>query len=298
MSEDVHKPSEQLRLGEEPDDRLRIPTGSFTVRDVRVEVVDVSAILTKGTGFMDTYDYSLNPYMGCEYGCTYCYAAFFSQSPELTDDWGYWTKVKGNALKKLQAMRTDLTGKSIYMSSVTDPYQPIEREIGLTRSLVAHLVAFRPRLVVQTRSGMVKRDADLFKQIDDGGGRTSVNITITTDSMRVRKAFEPRCPTNAVRLDAAAFMVGQGIDTAITLSPLLPIEDVESFATALRETGVHRFVVQPFHPEKGRWVRGTRQEAIDLTRSMGWDSNRYRETVNLLRERLPSLIEGKEGFAP
>jgi DNA repair photolyase len=265
---------------------------------VDLEVLDVSAILTRGTGFMDAYDYSLNPYMGCEYGCTYCYAAFFARSTDLTDRWGYWVTIKRNAIEKLRRMRTDLTGASIYMSSVTDPYQPIERDVGLTRALVEELIPFAPRLVVQTRSGVVVRDLDLLLKVDEAGGHTTVNITITTDSSRVRRAFEPRCPTNKVRLDAAARLVTAGVDTAITLSPLLPIEDVDRFADDLLASGVERFVVQPFHPERGRWVRGTREEALALTRSMGWDDLAYRRVVGQLQERLPVLLEGKEGFAP
>ena len=82
---------------------------------------------------MDAYDFTLNPYSGCSFGCTYCYAAFFSRDAEKRDAWGYWVNVKENAEALLKKRRRSLDGKRIYMSSVTDPYQPIERELKLTR---------------------------------------------------------------------------------------------------------------------------------------------------------------------
>ena len=69
---------------------------------------------------MDAYDYTLNPYSGCSYGCTYCYAAFFSRDRKKQDSWGYWVSVKENAVEKLKRRRLPLDDQLIYMSSVTD----------------------------------------------------------------------------------------------------------------------------------------------------------------------------------
>jgi DNA repair photolyase len=91
-----------------------------------------ASILTEAKGFMASYDYTLNPYSGCSFGCTYCYAAFFSRSEEQRKNWGYWVHVKENALQLLLKFRKkSLHEKTIYMSSVTDPYQPIERDLNL-----------------------------------------------------------------------------------------------------------------------------------------------------------------------
>jgi DNA repair photolyase len=243
---------------------------------------------------MAEYDYTLNPYSGCAFGCSYCYAAFFTASVERRDTWGDWVDVKENALAVLRQMRAPLRGKTIYMSSVTDPYQPIERKLGLVRSLLEELVHHQPRLVVQTRSQLVTRDIDLLRRFD----HVQVNMTVTTDSERVRRAFEPHCSTNRKRLDAIATVRASGIVCVITMTPLLPVEDVHTFARDLVATGVRRFVVQPFHPERGRFVAGTREPALALVRDMGWTAERYDETVNLLRHTLPELSEGQEGFAP
>ena len=91
-----------------------------------VTYVQTGQLLTKPTGFMNAYDFTLNPYSGCSFGCTYCYAAFFSRDAEKRDTWGYWIDVKENAIELLDKRRKSLDDKLIYMSSVTDPYQPIE----------------------------------------------------------------------------------------------------------------------------------------------------------------------------
>jgi len=278
----------QLQFGDGGNDKpVRIGHADIAYRPTQT-------ILTKATGFMSDYDFTLNPYSGCSFGCTYCYAAFFSRSPERRDTWGYWVDVKENALAVLRRMRTPLRDKSIYMSSVTDPYQPIERKLGLVRELLEELVRHQPRLVVQTRSQLVTRDIDLLRRLD----HVRVNMTVTTDSERVRHAFEPHCSTNRKRLDAIATVRRAGIECAITMTPLLPVEDAQAFAAALVATGVERFVVQPFHADRGRFVAGTREQALALVREMGWTPGRYRQTVDTLRSRLPHLAEGREGFAP
>jgi DNA repair photolyase len=259
-----------------------------------VDYVDASSILTKATGFMSDYDFTLNPYSGCSYGCTYCYAAFFSRSKQLQDDWGRWVQVKQNAVEKLQRMRTPLAGKRIYMSSVTDPYQPIERHLGLVRRILEELVPHRPRLVVQTRGPLIVRDVDLFSDLE----HVQVNMTVTTDDDGVRRAFEPWCPTNRLRLDAVRRVVQAGIPASITMTPLLPVRDPERFARQLLETGVEHFVVQPFHVGSSRFVAGTRREATELVERLGWDDAAYEATLAVLRERLPRVDIGREGFAP
>ncbi|HEX9994173.1 MAG TPA: hypothetical protein VGB14_14690, partial [Acidimicrobiales bacterium] len=87
----------------------------------------VSSILTRTSGYLADHDFSLNPYAGCTYGCSYCYAAAFARSRDEMERWGDWVRVKENAVDRLRRMRAPLAGRTIYMSSVTDPYQPIER---------------------------------------------------------------------------------------------------------------------------------------------------------------------------
>ena len=279
-----------------------------------IEYKPASAILTKATGFMDAYDFTLNPYSGCAFGCTYCYAAFFSRASdsmtgaERRDNWGRWVEVKENAVRLLERRRKRLDGALIYMSSVTDPYQPIERKLGLTRGILEVLVRrHRPKLVVQTRSPDVVRDMDLFKEIGSAGGQVQVNLTVTTDDDEVRRAFEPSCPSNARRLGAAKELVEHGIATCVTLTPLLLVENAERFAEDLLATGVRKFIVQPFHFQRGKFVAGTRDAALAITAQKlgctGGDvMERYRDHYHaahgVLQRKMPSLGEGKDGFRP
>jgi DNA repair photolyase len=273
-----------------PDDRKK------KLGNTDIQYVESAGILTEAKGFMGAYDYTLNPYSGCSFGCNYCYAAFFARSTEDRDNWGNWLKVKENALQLLiKRRKKPLIDKTIYISSVTDPYQPIERELELTRSILKELLRYhKPRLVIQTRSPLVTRDIDLLKQFDV----VQVNMTVTTDSEAVRKAFEPICPSNKVRLKAIKDVTDAGIQTCITMTPLLPVENSEVFTEELLATGVQKFIVQPFHPDKGKFVASTREVAQTQIKQMGWNDLKYKEVVEIFRRKLPWLGEGKSGFAP
>ncbi|MDE0463417.1 MAG: radical SAM protein [Caldilineaceae bacterium] len=279
-----------------------------------VDYIQSRQILTRATGFMDSYNFTLNPYSGCSFGCSYCYAAFFNYDKSREQTWGEWVTVKENAVNLMQKRRKgSLNGKRIYMSSVTDPYQPIESRLNLTRQLLEVLAEnHEPKLVVQTRSPIVTRDIDLYRRIKENGGRVQVNMTITTDDEAVRKAFEPSCPSNAQRLKAISQMQSSGIDSCITLTPLLLVNDSQQFIDELISSDVRHFIIQPFHFRKGRFVAGTRDKALDLLTEKlrcGKEqiASEYKEIyqdilqrmkTELKRRDLPDLGEGKDGFKP
>ena len=282
------------------------------IGETRIFYAPAREILTKATGFMDAYDFTLNPYSGCSFGCTYCYAAFFSRDVEKRDSWGYWVSVKENAVdllkKRLKRRPESLDGKLIYMSSVTDPYQPVERELRLTRRLLEVMAdGHTPKLVVQTRSPDVVRDCDLFRRIGENGGRVQVNMTVTTDDEDIRRTFEPFCPANPVRLKAIGEVKAAGIDTCITMTPLLLVSSPYAFADSLCDTGVEKFIAQPFHFQRGKFLAGTRDKAFDLmAEKLGCDiasfkdeyMEHYKMVFEVLQDQLPELGEGKDGFKP
>lgn len=288
-----------------------------------VEYSKAKTILTRATGFMDEYDYTLNPYRGCSFGCTYCYAAFFSRNKEQVDNWGDWVIVKQNAVELLEKRKPgSLNGKRIYMSSVTDPYQPIERKLELTRRLLEILAdQHAPKLMVQTRSQLVSRDIDLFQKIETNtnslfesgeSGRVQVNMTVTTDDRDIMRTFEPICPPNPKRLEAIAKVQEAGIESCITMTPLLLVKDFDGFAESLLDTGVRKFIAQPFHFKKGKFVAQTRTQAFELMAEklncgpedfMDEYLEHYQAFVDVftkkLQERdLPELGERKDGFKP
>jgi len=281
--------SEQLSLFDGNVKKSKIGHASISYKNP-------SSILTKPSGFMDTYDYSLNPYSGCSFGCNYCYAAFFSRNKDKMDNWGNWVEVKENALIMLKKKRKKpLIDAIVYMSSVTDPYQPIEKDAEITRQLLSEFADYHNiRLVVQTRSPLVTRDIDLFKKI----GRVQVNMTITTDNEDVRKAFEPYCPSNKVRLKAIKEINDNGIQSCITMTPLLPVKNANDFSLMLKETGIKNFIIQPFHRTKGKFVAGTREKAIEILEQYNWNTHTYNEIFEQIKYHIPNIGVGKKGFAP
>ena len=312
-----NKPSQLSLLDNSPpaegSDEPNKPT---RIGETRVAYRTANEVLTKATGFMDAYDFTLNPYSGCSFGCAYCYAAFFSRDAERRDNWGYWVTVKENAVELLERRlkrRPDyLDGKLIYMSSVTDPYQPVERELKLTRRLLEVMAdGHSPKLVVQTRSPNVTRDCDLFREIEENGGRVQVNMTVTTDDEDIRRAFEPFCPSNPVRLDAIGRVKEAGLDACITMTPLLLVSSPYAFADSLLETGVEKFIAQPFHFNRGKFVAKTRERAVELmaeklecaTEDFKDEYLEHYDMVfgvvrDTLEKRGIELGEGKDGFKP
>ncbi len=266
-------------------------------------------ILTRASGFLSEYDFTLNPYSGCSFGCTYCYAAFFSRTKENRDGWGHWVSVKENAVDLMAKRKPgSLDGKLIYLSSVTDPYQPVDREVRVTRGIL-EVMAERhaPKLVVQTRSPLVARDVDLFRRIEDNGGRVQVNMSVTTDDEDIRRVFEPFCPSNPARLRAIGEVQAAGVQTCVTMTPLLPVGEPDEFADALLQTGVENFIIQAFHFARGKFVASTREQAVALmcqklgcSREAFQDAymERYNAAHQILKARLPRLGEGKDGFKP
>ena len=187
-----------------------------------ISEIEAKSVLTQQPKYSSIpYDFSINPYRGCMFGCSYCYASkFVHDDASKKAEWGRWVEVKKNAVDALQRESQKVFGKTIFFSSATDPYQPIERKLELTRSLLQVLLfAFPKRLHIQTRSPLVIRDIDLFLKF---GASLDVGISIPTDSDAVRKVFEPRAPSISRRFAAARRLKDAGIRTTASVAPLLP----------------------------------------------------------------------------
>ena len=283
----------------------------------QVQAINVSPnIIGNGTGFLDRYDGVLNPYMGCTFGCDYCYASQFQKSAARVQAWGKYVDVKANAARRLAEQPAGCwNGKTVYMSSVTDPYQPIEGREKITRSLLEVLIARHPRvkLVVQTRAPLAVRDLDLYQELLARGGKVQVNYTLTSDCEDVRKLFEPGCPGLPARRKAAKAFAAAGIPACFTLTPLLPVLDIQELIDQIRETGISKVIVQPFKQAvenqngSGGMTAKTNRKALDKTLDWygGTVESAHREyrqeyAANLkeLQAAFPGLGQGKDGFRP
>lgn len=278
------------------------PVNPMSTGRTRVEEVNVRSILTPTAGFMSEYKYTLNPYGGCGFGCEYCYAKFFAASVDDRQTWGQWVAVKKNAVELItEACRSGKlkSGDKVYMSSVTDPYQPIEKKLGLTRSILAAVLeaGIQPRLTVQTRSPVATRDIDLFRQFD----RLRVNVTVTTDSEAVRLRYEPYCPSIDARFRTLEELVRRGIGIGVSVSPMLPIADLLSFGARLAALDADEYVTQYLKPGRSRFAAGTSVEAYRKAKEDGWGLREYQSAREALKKTLGDdkrLLEGVEGYAP
>ncbi|MDY6802512.1 MAG: radical SAM protein [Cyanobacteriota bacterium] len=273
---------------------------------------NAKSILNKATGFIGAYDFTLNPYRGCQYGCSYCYAAAFSPNKKMREDWGKWVIIKENAAEVLEAelaiwrMKNPEKFPRIYMSSVTDPYQPIESKAFLTRRLLEVMLEYRPILVIQTRSPIITRDIEILQRFQ----RLRINMSIPTGSEGVRKDFEPLSPSIKARINALK-KIRDSVDLdlgfmpklGVTITPLLPTFQSDRDGLIRQLHFVDRIVIQDFHPSKNQSLVGsTREEALALKEKYSWWYNKqeekYRQFKNELRRVLTDveLTEGKEGF--
>ncbi|WP_174732761.1 SPL family radical SAM protein [Mesobacillus harenae] len=197
------------------------------------EIVSKS-ILTPGRGLLEGYSHSLNPYAGCAFACSYCYVRQLPVGLFREEEWGSWIDIKTNAAELLnkELLKARKKGPvTIFMSSATDPYQPIEAKMKLTRRLLEIMLENQPDfLFVQTRSPLVKRDIDLFQQFGD---RVRVSMTIETDKEEVRKAFSPSAPPIQARMKTLRELTEEGIQTQATIAPLLPCS--KEFPVKLRD---------------------------------------------------------------
>lgn len=290
-------------------------TPTFLVREefggANVYARNAKSLLTKGTGFIAAYDFTLNPYRGCQYGCSYCYAAAFSPNPQMRQDWGKWVIVKQNAAEILEKELKSWDNKnpdkppSIYMSSVTDPYQPIESKEKLTRQLLEVMIAYRPILVIQTRSPIITRDIDILQRFK----HLRINMSVPTGSESVRKDFEPRSPSIQARLNAVK-AIKQSIDPlkgyvpklSITITPLLPTLSTDMAAFINNLQIADRVVIQEFHASHNRsLVAVTRQEAQEIKEKYAWWYDDEKVHYLMFKKKLSLLSgveikEGKDGF--
>src|SRR5438093_12138273 len=144
-------------------DRIRDIVANFATSRKQLlpmEQINARSIFSPATGFIQRggFDWTCNPYFGCTFSCRYCYAAFLPQNRRPREDWGRWLEAKVNAVALARKQAPKVAGQAVYLSSVTDPYVPAERSLGLTRGILEEIAEHQPRLVVQTRGPLVVRD--------------------------------------------------------------------------------------------------------------------------------------------
>ncbi len=185
------------------------------------EITAASMLVPQKSGSLaGAYDFSLNPYAGCAFSCSYCYVPKFPNGKHSPNEWGQWIEIKTNAPQLIQKERLKVFGSRIFFGSATDPYQYIELKYRLTRRCLEQLLKYQPKkITLHTRSHLVLEDTELIKSF---GASLSVGISITTDNEKIAREFEPSAPSIARRLELLQQLHKNGIRTHVSMAPLLP----------------------------------------------------------------------------
>lgn len=171
------------------------------------------------------FDRSLNPYRGCEHACIYCFArpthAWLGLSPGLDFETRLFAKRDAAALLEKELRAKGYECRTLALGANTDPYQPVERGLGITRSVLEVLSAFGHPVGIVTKSALVLRDVDI---LSDMARRNLVRvcISVTTLDPDLARRMEPRAPTPPRRLDAIRRLTEAGVPTAVLASPMIP----------------------------------------------------------------------------
>ena len=177
-----------------------------------IKEIQIKEYLTKSN--LPASDYVINPYVGCPHGCKYCYASFMKRFTGHTEDWGTFVDIKKSE-KKITLNK--ISKKTVFLSSVTDCYNPLEEKYRLTRNILEQLVDSDCYLSISTKSKLILRDIDLLKQIRN----LTVSMSINTLDENFRKDMD-NASTIRERLDTLKELHDNGIKTVLFMSPIFP----------------------------------------------------------------------------
>jgi DNA repair photolyase len=269
--------------------------GKHRIEEQNMEMIEARSLFSPATGFIlrGGFNWTCNPYLGCTMGCSYCYAAFLPQNRRPVEDWGKWFQAKKNAVEIARKQAKKVAGLALYISSVTDPYMPVERSLGLTRGILEELVPHQPRLLIQTRGPLVVRDIDVLKQFRS----IRINMSITTDSEAVRQVFEPKAPPLERRWQALDELRASGLPVGLCVTPTLPIENADAFVERLATFAPDVLVTQYFHDSGGGFGADTGEKARDSLTRFQWTEEDYQRFVERLSWRV-KVYEAEQGFFP
>lgn len=191
------------------------------------------------------FTYSLNPYRGCEHGCSYCYARPYHEYLGLSAGLDFESKIfvkrDAAALLRAELMKPAWQPSWISLSGVTDPYQPCEARFKVTRSVLEVMAEFRHPCSVITKNAAITRDLDLFKQLAEHNCVGTV-LSITTLDEDLRRRLEPRTATGRRRLEAVRQLAEAGIPVGVNVAPVIPglnDEEIPAILNAAKQAGAN-----------------------------------------------------------
>lgn len=197
--------------------------------------------------------WSINPYVGCEHNCVYCYARFMKRFTNHTEPWGNFVDVKINAPEILEKQLHSKKYKEgpIFIGTVTDPYQPLEEKYKLTRKLLEILLPYNAPVSILTKSDLVLRDLDLLKKFKS----IEVNFTINTLDEKWKKYTEPNSSSVEERLQAAKKLSEENIPVHAMVGPYWPeFTNPDELFTKFKEVGIRKVFSESFNTNGDNFI--------------------------------------------
>jgi DNA repair photolyase len=235
----------------EPEARASFDDGWAIEEDLpplRTQVQDEAArrIITRNDSPDISFDRSINPYRGCEHGCIYCYArpthCYLGHSAGLDFETRLYAKPDAAVLLEKELAAPGYTPATMALGTNTDPYQPIERERRITRSVLEVLERTGHPVGIVTKSALVVRDIDILKRMAERG-LAKVALSVTTLDRHLARRMEPRASTPSRRLDALRQLNEAGIPTGVMVAPIIPSlndHEIEGILAAAKAVGVQQ----------------------------------------------------------
>lgn len=193
---------------------------------MQIKEINVNRFLTKSK--ILGIDFVINPYVGCPNGCLYCYASFLRPLKKHDELWGEFIDIKttDNMIKK-----RSVTGKTILLSSTTDPYNKYEKDYKITRSILVKLVDFDFHLIIETKNKLILRDINLLRKMKD----VKVIISLNTLNDNFRRQIENYSTIDS-RIKTLKTLHEEGIYTILNISPIFPfITDYKEIIDATKD---------------------------------------------------------------
>jgi DNA repair photolyase len=212
----------------------------------RVQVDASRTIISHNRSPDVPFDRSINPYRGCEHGCIYCYArpthAWLGLSPGLDFESRLFYKPDAGRQLTRELSKPNYAPATLVLGANTDPYQPVEQRLRVTREILEVLAACRHPVVLTTKSGLILRDLDLLAEMA-GQRLAAVNVSITTLEPALARRLEPRAAAPARRLEVVRTLAEAGVPVGVLVAPLIPAindHELERILAAAKAAGASR----------------------------------------------------------
>ena len=212
--------------------------------DTELRAMRAGRIISTNSSPDVPFDRSINPYQGCEHGCVYCYARPSHSYLDLSPGLDFETKIfyKPNAVERLteEWEKPSYECRPITIGANTDPYQPAERKLGITRRLLEAFLENRHPVSLISKGGLMSRDLDLLEELASRN-LCSVAISVPTMDRPLKRLLEPRVPSAEIRMKLIEALAGAGVPTSLLMAPIIPAvndREIEAIVAAAASRGV------------------------------------------------------------